>query len=262
MSASAQTWAEALASWAIPPEILAQAQEDPWAYPVSYFVRAAQEAVGTETPSIRRALGAMPVGGTVLDVGCGAGAASLPLAPPASALIGVDEHGGMLEAFAERAAALGIAHVEFQGRWPDIAADVGPADVVVCNHVLYNVPDIVGFAEALTNHARRRVVVEMTAEHPRAWMSPLWRELHRIERPLRPTADDAVAVLAAAGMPASVDRWTREFTINAVPFDELVAMVRVDLCMAPGRDAEIARALEHHPPPAERGIVTLWWDTH
>jgi hypothetical protein len=37
-------------------------------------------------------------------------------------------------------------------------------------------------------------------------------------------------------------------------------MVRVDLCLSADRDAEIARVLEAHPPPRERGIVTLWWD--
>jgi SAM-dependent methyltransferase len=260
VSRASVAWAEALASWAIPPDIIANAPEDPWAYPVGHFVRAAEEALVRDTPSLRRALQGLQVGGTVLDVGCGAGAASLPLAMHASQLTGVDESAAMLHAYATRAAALGVAHDEVEGRWPDVAAEAPIADVVLCHHVLYNVPDLVRFAEELTSHAGRRVVVEMTAEHPRSWESPLWRELHRIERPLRPTADDAVEVLTELGLAVSIDRWTRAPSFAAATRDELVAMVRVDLCLRPDRDGEIARVLEANPPPPERGIVTLWWD--
>lgn len=261
MTGGSDAWAEALASWAIPPEILDAAPEDPWAYPVRHFVRAAEEAMVRETPSLRRALQALPVGGTVLDVGCGAGAASLPLAPPASSLTGVDQSREMLDAFAERAAALGVAHDEILGRWPDVSDKIlGAADVVVCHHVLYNVPDLAAFVQALGRHARRRVVIEMTAEHPRSWENALWKELHRIERPLRPTADDALMILGDVGIVASVDRWTRAPTFSMAPLEELVPMVRVDLCLSPDRDQEIARVLEANPPPAERGIVTMWWD--
>lgn len=257
---AADDWAVALASWAIPDDILAQAPADPWAFPVGHFIRAAEDALERETPSVRRALAGLPVGGTVLDVGCGAGAASLPLAQHASAIVGIDESPAMLEAFAGRAGALGIAHYEIEGRWPDVAERVVATDVVVSNHVLYNVPDIVPFVRALTGHARRRVVVEMTAEHPRSWQSALWRELHRIERPLRPTADDAIEVLTDLGYQVSVDRWTRPALFASAPRDELVSMVRVDLCLPPERDPEIARVLDANPPPPERGIVTLWWD--
>ncbi|MCI0345680.1 MAG: methyltransferase domain-containing protein, partial [Chloroflexi bacterium] len=200
MSRAAEGWAEALAAWAIPPEILADAPEDPWAYPVGHFIHAAEESLVRDTPSLHRALEGLPVGGTVLDVGCGAGAASLPLAQHVSALIGVDQSREMLHAFAERAASLGVAHSEIAGRWPDVSASAPMADVVLCHHVLYNVPDIGPFVRALSGHARRRVVLEMTAEHPRSWESALWRELHRIERPLRPTADDAVMLLGDLGV--------------------------------------------------------------
>ncbi|MGH2784138.1 MAG: class I SAM-dependent methyltransferase [Actinomycetota bacterium] len=257
---AADAWAEALASWAIPPEILAEAPEDPWAYPVGHFIRAVEDALVRETPSVRRALAGLPVGGTVLDVGCGAGAASLPLGQHAGAIVGVDQSGEMLDAFAERAGALGIAHYEIEGRWPDVAERVVPADVVVCHHVLYNVPALVPFAHALSRRAQRRVVIEITAEHPRSWESALWRELHRIERPLRPTADDAIEVLSDIGYSVSVERWARAAAFAAAPKEELVAMVRVDLCLPAERDAEIARVLEANPPPPERGIVTLWWD--
>lgn len=257
-----RAWAEALERWAIPPEILERAPQDPWAYPVGAFVRAAEQAMGRDSPSYRHALEGLPVGGTVLDVGCGAGAAGLPLVPPAAWIVGVDQSEQMLKAFAERAGSLGIAHDELHGTWPAVSADLdGTADVVVCHHVLYNVPDIAPFVTALAERALRRCVIEITAEHPRAWESPLWQELHGIERPARPTAVDALAAIRELGIDAHVEPWSRPMTMHGMSVAELVAMIRVDLCLSPDRDADVARALAAHPPPAERGVMTIWWDT-
>ena len=85
MSSAAERWADQLAGWAIPPEILAAAPESPWAFSPSLF-RAPDPDDGDDSPSLRRALEALDEGGTLLDVGAGAGAAGLPVAmwwPPA-----------------------------------------------------------------------------------------------------------------------------------------------------------------------------------
>ena len=262
MGTAAAAWAEALASWAIPPEILAAAPEDPWAYPIAAFVRAADQAIGRDTPSYRRALEALPVGGSVLDVGCGAGAAGLPLVPPAAWIVGVDQSEQMLKAFAERAGSLGIAHDELLGAWPDVSAELeGAADVAVCHHVLYNVPDIEPFVRELARRAMRRCVIEITAEHPRAWEGPLWKALQGLDRPTRPTAVDAVAAIRETGIDPKVEIWPRPMTFHAGSVEERIATVRVDLCLPPERDADIARALAEHPPPEARNIATIWWDT-
>ncbi|MBI4727966.1 MAG: hypothetical protein HY775_00455 [Acidobacteria bacterium] len=104
---------------------------------------------------------------------------------------GVDESPEMLEAFARRADAIGVAHAETCGRWPGVSGEVEPADVVVCHHVLYNVADLEPFLAALAARARRRVVIEISERHPWSWMSPFWRELHAVARPDRPTAAGA-----------------------------------------------------------------------
>ena len=257
---AADTWAEALATWAIPQEILDAAPADPWEYPVAHFARAADAPLDPANPSFLRALEALPDDGSVLDVGCGAGAASLPLAPHAGRLVGLDESEGMLAAFAERAGAAGVAHDEVRGRWPDAMDEVAAADVVVCHHVLYNVPDIEPFVAALAERARSRVVIELTAQHPRATENPLWRALHGIDRPTRPTADDAVAVMRELGLDVGVHRWRKPMLVTEHPHEDLVALVRVELCLPPERDADIARALEEHPPPRDREVVTLWRD--
>src|SRR5689334_115022 len=96
---AAEYWKQALATWAIPPEILAAAPESPWGYPTALFTRRAEAALAQRTPSAEVALAALPEGGVVLDVGCGAGAASLPLASRAGTLIGVDPSADLLAAF-------------------------------------------------------------------------------------------------------------------------------------------------------------------
>ena len=142
--------------------------------------------------------------------------------------------------------------------WPDVSDALEAADVVVCNHVVYNVPALGPFVAALAGHARRRLVIEMTAEHPRAWSAPIWRALHGIERPTRPTADDAIAVLADHGIEVRVDRWMHG--LADTPHEDLVAMTRRALCLPADRDPDVARALSEHPPPSSREHVTLWWD--
>src|SRR5581483_5660559 len=113
-----------------------------------------------------RALEALPDKGSVLDVGCGGGSASLALVPPAGLITGVDASRDMLTEYAAGAAQRGVAHHEVEGTWPDIEDRVDPHDVVVCHHVLYNVADLAPFVRALTDKARQRVVVELTDKHP------------------------------------------------------------------------------------------------
>jgi SAM-dependent methyltransferase len=260
---AARRWAEELAAWAIPPEILERAPESPWGCPPALFAHAAEEAVaaGPEapSPSTRRALEALPEGGSVLDVGVGGGAASLPLAPPAARITGVDESPRMLAAFAALAERVGVEHSEIQGRWPEAVSRVGPADVVVCHHVFYNAPDLAAFVEALTARARRRVVVELTGVHPQASIDELWRHFHGIERPAGPTPDDAVAVLAELGLDSGLERWEAPSRWSGVPRQELVAFTRRRLCLPSERDPEVDAALDASFALGPRPLVTLWW---
>jgi SAM-dependent methyltransferase len=259
VSRAADRWGEQLAALAVPDHILAAAPEPPWGFDVGLFSRIADEALAAATVSQARARQALPDGGTVLDVGCGAGAASLPLVPRAGQLTGLDESTGMLAAFAERAEGLGVAHGEIEGRWPDIAATAPDADVVVCHNVVYNVPDLEPFLQALDEHALRRVVIELTAAHPLAWMRPYWHALHDLERPPGPVAADAAAVAVEAGFAVQLDRWEKPAAWEHWG-DELVAFVRRRLCLPPDRDDEVRAAIERDPPPSARSVVTLWWD--
>jgi SAM-dependent methyltransferase len=239
-----ERWREQLDGWAIPAEILAAAPESPWGFPVGLFrSRAERAGSAPATPSNREAARFLPAGGTVLDVGAGGGAASLPLAASAGRLVAVDESAGMVASFLAAAEAAGVPAEAVEGRWPEAAGRVGPADVVVCHHVLYNVPDLAPFATALTGHARRRVVAELTERHPLVGLGPLWRRFHGLDRPTGPGADDAVAALGALGLAVDRQDWEQQERFGFDDFDELVAFTRRRLCLPARRDPEVAQAL-------------------
>jgi SAM-dependent methyltransferase len=267
MGAAARRWSDGLARWGIPEEILAAAPETPWTYPAELFVRRA-EASASEPPraSTIRAAEAMPEGGTVLDVGCGGGAASLPLAGRASRMTGVDTSAEMLEAFRRKAGAIADT---VEGAWPDVADRVEPADVVVCHHVLYNVADIGPFVRALDGAAERRVVIELTARHPLWWMNDLWLRFHGLERPDDPDAGDAAAAIAEQGIDVQREDAVTEPRAGGFERQEdAVALVRRRLCLPADRDDEVADALGERltlrdglwTTASHQPVTALWWD--
>ena len=274
MSAVAR-WGQDLARWGIPQEIVDAAPESPWGFPPELFRRRAQAAVDRPlSPSHRRSLEALPQGGSLLDVGCGGGAASLPLAAASprvpGLIVGVDSSQAMLDELAQGAARARVDVQGILGTWPDVAPEVPVADVVACHHVLYNVGDLEPFVRALHDHARRRVVVELTATHPLSAMNDLWQTFHGLERPTRPTADDAFEALAELGFhPQREDNHLPPVTAGFGRREDAVAFVRRRLCLTPDRDRDVADALGDRlalrdgawsAGPASQVVVTLWWD--
>jgi SAM-dependent methyltransferase len=265
-----ERWRTDLAAWAIPEHITAAVAESPWVLPRQVFARRADRASATPSgPSYQRAWAALDPPGSVLDVGSGAGAASLPLLPRATSLTAVDTDGGMLARLSERSAAAGVTARAVLGRWPDAAAEAGPADVVTCHHVIYNVPEIRPFVTALTGNARRQVVAEMTAQHPLVSLNELWLRFHGLRRPVAPTAGDLIQILEAMGLRPAHETWRRPGGRDYASFDEMVDVTRRRLCLPPERAAEVAAALAESgidPEDPEdlgssgRDVVTLWWN--
>lgn len=178
------TWRDDLSAWAIPGHITSAVGESPWVLPRQVFARRADRLIHAPSgASYEREWEALDPAGTVLDVGSGAGAACLPLAPRATTVTAVDGDEGMLGLLSGRAEAAGLDLRTVAGRWPDVAAQVPAADLVTCHHVIYNVPDLEPFLVALHNHARRRVVIESTTVHPLTSLSPLWLRFHGLTRP-------------------------------------------------------------------------------
>lgn len=269
-AAAADRWRADLAAWAVPDEILRHAPASPWVPERGTFARRAAARLARPIGnSYRRAREALPQGGTVIDIGAGAGAASLPLLDRAGALVAVDQDEESLAELVRLAGANADRVTTVIGVWPAVAGAVPPADVVVCNHVLYNVPEIAPFIAAVEAHAERRAVIEITARHPLARLNPLWKRFHDVERPTRPTWEDAVRTIEALRGPVQVERETLE-PEPAGEWDELLTNTTRRLCLPLERKGEVAEALTElvGADPADpstwtapnREVVTIWWD--
>lgn len=261
-----QRWHDDLAAWAIPEHITAAVSDSPWVMPPEVFARRADRLRAAPSgPSYQRAADALDPPGSVLDVGAGAGAACLPLLPRATSLTAVDTSPGMLSLLEERAATAGMRPRPVTGQWPQVAAQAGIADVVTCHHVLYNVADLEPFVTALTASARRRVVVEITAEHPLAPLNPLWLRFHGLRRPDSPAAADLIAILRAMRLRPGHETWRAPRGRDYGSLDELADVTRRRLCLPPERTAEVAAAITEtgvrpDVPSGARDLVTIWWD--
>jgi SAM-dependent methyltransferase len=266
-----EEWRAAMREWALPDAILAAAPESPWGLPIEPFRTRAERAVqGDLSFSNRRALDALPAAGTVLDVGVGAGAASLPLHPRGALITGVDSSTESLTEFRRQARRVGVKARTVKGVWPAVQRRVPVADVVVCNHVAYNVGDLAPFVLALNAHARRRVVMELTRQHPTAWMADLWLHFHDLDRPTRPDADDAVSLIRGLGLPVRRHAAIRPRGAGGfVRREDAVGWIRRRLCLDAARDPEVASALGDRlvheeglwsVRPPNQPLVTIWWD--
>lgn len=255
MTEAARQWAGELAAWALPARILEQAPDRPFVFPPALF---AAPRPGPSTPSSLRAAEALAGGGSVLDVGCGGGVAAFAVTPPATAVVGTDRQQDMLELFARTARELAVPATTVLGAWPEVADQVPGADVVVCHHVLYNVPDLVPFVAALDVHAARRVVVEISDRHPQVARAPLWKRFWDLDRPGGPTAELAVQVLREAGFPVQVERFTAPPRGHGHDEHVEAQFWCRQLCLPAEREPEVAQALADLPSFTDR--VTLWWD--
>lgn len=255
MGAAQQHWAAQLAAWAIDPEILAGASESPYGFPAGLF--GTQSGAASTHRAIRAAL---PDGGSVLDIGCGGGAASIPVAAGAGSFLAVDSSEQMLQSYVGAAAASGVPVRTWCGAWTDVAADVPSADVAVAANVVYNVPDIGDFLLAMTDHARHRVVLELTDTHPWTSMAALWCRFHGQERPDGPTTADFLKVTAELGFNARVESFHRVAIFpNASP-DVVLSFTRRRLCLPVEREPEVAAAMRALPAAGPATASTVWWD--
>ena len=256
---AAGAWTAAIERWALPERVLAAAEESPWRLDVRRF--AADDTLDPGGTSARWAREVLPpLGGTVLDVGCGGGRAALALVPPATELIGVDRVGAMLDEFVDAAAHAGVARRTFHGEWPDVAAITPPADVAICHHVLYDVADIVPFVIALTARARLGVVVEVPVRHPMSAWTEAYEHFWALDRPDGPSHVDLVSVLRELGLdPEYTVGPRRPRSRFGADTNHLVPVARRRLCLPAEREDELADWLAAHPPAFVDEVATIRW---
>ena len=256
---ASERWRQALESWAIPAEIIGQAPESPWIHPPVLFDA---PALAVASPSHDRAREALGEESSVLDVGCGGGAAAFALVPEVRTVVGVDQQAEMLAMFERNAAARGLDFRTIQGDWPQVAEATPIADVATAHHVVYNVGDLDPFLTALSDHARHRVVLEMPTRHPLSNLNPAWHHFWGLDRPIGPTPDDLMEVLAELGYSASQEQWRAPLRAG-VNAEQVAHFVRIRLCLPAAREDEVREFIDLQPAANGRELATIWWDvTH
>src|SRR5438552_18621419 len=135
---------------------------------------------------------------TLIDVGAGTGRHAVPLAARLEWVTAVEPSDGMRSHIPPRDNMTVIARP-----WED--AQVAPADLVICSHVLYGVADPVPFLDKLQKAARERVFVmmrETDLPHP---ASEIRRRLVGDTGPRLPRFSELFMLLMQMGIAADVD---------------------------------------------------------
>jgi SAM-dependent methyltransferase len=271
VSATAR-WRRDLESWVIPQELLDAVPDSPYGWPADLWKRRSATArnrqSGFTLELILRLLADSPSGdaGDLLDVGAGAGRVALPVAATGWRVTAVERDPGMLEAL--RSEAIGQSIEVVEGSWPRVS--VGNFSVSLASHVAYDVADIGPFLRALTEHGST-VVLEVTDRHPWVGLGPLYRELHGLDRPEGPTAEDLIAVVEeVTGVDAVVERWRRPGDLWFESWDEATAYYGRRLVLPEERWPELTDLLRERlteedgrlvPTGEDRDLVTIWWAT-
>lgn len=135
---------------------------------------------------------------TVIDVGAGTGRHTVPLAERVEWVTAVEPSEGMRAHIPSRDNITVVA-----SSWED--AEVAPADLVICSHVLYGVGDPVPFVTKMERSARERVFVMMRESdlpHPAAEVR---RRLLGESGPRLPRFSELFMLLVQVGIAPDVD---------------------------------------------------------
>lgn len=273
-TAAREAWRGHLESWALPQTLLDAVEESPYGWPSQLFerMRALDADQGRDSPTVALVDDILGEGGSVLDIGAGAGRLSIPLAARGHRVTAVESDEGMARALGVGADRERVEVTRIVGSWPQVAGNAHLHDIALSAHVVYDVAAIGPFLEAMHHGARRAVVIEITPRHPWTGLSRYYRALHGIDRPSRPTVDDFAAVVEeVVGMIPERRWWIETPSLRFADMQELLAFYRRRLLVPPERSIEAAALLEpdvHETDDGwlflgdpEREVVAVWWRT-
>jgi SAM-dependent methyltransferase len=156
---------------------------------------------------------------TLIDVGAGTGRHAAPLAERLEWVTAVEPSEGMRSRIAPHENLTLVAST-----WED--ADVAPADLVICSHVMYGVADAAPFLEKMERAARERVFVmirETPLPHPGAEVR---RRLAGESGPRVPRFSELFMVLVQMGVAPDVAFLRYPIVTRYADMDEAVVDVR------------------------------------
>lgn len=214
--------------------------------------------IDTANPVRDTVLGRVQPDDMVLDVGAGAGRYTIPLASKTRQVVALEPSPGMGKRLTEEAQRRGLSNVRvITSDW--LGAQVEPADVVLCAHVLYFVPDVVPFVRKLDEHARRLCMIVIRVDQMMAQLSPLYEEIWGEPLAQEPSFIDLYNLLFSMGIAAEVT--IRPSGRGQGRYESLEqAETEVSNFLSPPDDAARARLrafLEANLRPSPQGLLTL-----
>ena len=207
---------------------------------------------------------------TVLDVGAGTGRHTLAIASEVERVTAVEPSPAMREQLEVglREAALGNVTIVADS-WP--AANVEPADIVICSHVAYFVEDIASFLLRLVDVTRGRCFVVHRFQQRELPTLDLFRRVWREDRCPEPTFADLYGAAGQLGIWGNVAVIPFSSPMSYESVDDAISIVQGDLLNSadPAVPKLIREYLEEHmvrrngrwsfaTPATYAGI--LWWE--
>ena len=148
-----------------------------WEERAGTFRRAVQRRAGQDDPVFELVAAHVNEESTLLDIGAGVGRHALPLSWRVKHVTAVEPSRAMRDFMAADAEEQHVANLTKVGAgWQ--TAEVPPADVVLCSHVLYNVPDIGPFVDKLAAHAMRYCFIAIRTGQRDQMLRSLFQHVH------------------------------------------------------------------------------------
>ena len=173
---------------------------------------------------------------TMLDVGAGGGRLALPLALSCRSVNAVEPSPSMCAVLRETAEENGIDVGVVESNWAD--AQVEPADVVLCSHVIYVVEDIGAFVSKINSHARRLVLMVVFQSAPQSQMYQLWEQVHGEPRHPLPSLPHFRPVLDEMGLAYEIEELPADPARGFDSEEEARDMIAQRLYISRGSEAE------------------------
>ena len=173
---------------------------------------------------------------TLLDVGAGGGRLALPMALSCRSVTAVEPSPSMCAVLRETAEENGIDVGVVEANWAD--AQVQPADVVLCSHVIYVVEDIGSFVSKINSHARRLVLMVVFQSAPQSQMYQLWEQVHEEYRHPLPSLPHFTPVLDEMGIAYEIEEMPPDSARGFDSEEEAREMIAQRLYIPRGSQAE------------------------